>query len=265
MNEIYQKLLEQLACEFNCKPQDFSLDREADNIVTLSVLNEGRRHFSDKPFFLQMASLGGNTVISADPKMHAWLNEWVKGKNGIWLFEQHNFFDLECELRKHGYKMSLTHHMFLPKMPSKLEQVPEPVEIKPDFEIRWLEQADIMKFYGDERFPNAICDKFKPERPDVLAVVAVDNDRIMGMAGCSADTPLFWQIGIDVLPEYRGRGVAKTLVSLLKNEAFRRGAIPYYGTSLSNLGSWKTALASGFEPAWIETEARECEDKKFEK
>ena len=253
-SEIYQKLLEQLSCEFNCKPQDFSLDREAENIVTLSVLNEGRRHFSDKPFFLQMASLGGNTVISADPKMHAWLNEWVKEKNGIWLFEQHNFFDLECELRKYGYKMSLTHHMFLPKV----EQVPEPAKVQTNFEIRWLEQSDIMKFYGDERFPNAICDKFKPERPDVLAVVAVDNDRIMGMAGCSADTPLFWQIGIDVLPEYRGHGVAKTLVSLLKNEAFRRGAIPYYGTSLSNLGSWKTALASGFEPAWIETEAREC-------
>ena len=50
-SEIYQKLLEQLACEFNCKPQDFSLDHNAKNVVTLSVLNEGRRHFSDKSFF----------------------------------------------------------------------------------------------------------------------------------------------------------------------------------------------------------------------
>ena len=28
-------------------------------------------------------------------------------------------------------------------------------------------------------------------------------------SGCSADTPELWQIGIDVLPEYRGRGIAK--------------------------------------------------------
>jgi RimJ/RimL family protein N-acetyltransferase len=82
----------------------------------------------------------------------------------------------------------------------------------------------------------------------------------MGMAGCSADSPGMWQIGIDVSPAYRGKGIAKTLVSLLRDEAFRRGAIPYYGTSLSNIASWKTALASGFVPAWIETESTVCEE-----
>ena len=87
----------------------------------------------------------------------------------------------------------------------------------------------------------------------------------MGMAGCSADTLLLWQIGIDVLPEYRGRGIATTLVTLLRDEVFRRGAIPYYGTSLSNLGSWKTALASGFVPAWVETESREDTFNEFAK
>ncbi len=64
---------------------------------------------------------------------------------------------------------------------------------------------------------------------------------------------------------YRGRGIARTLVSLLRDEVFRRGAIPYYGTSLSNLPSWKTALASGFEPAWVEAEASEIERYKFAK
>ena len=92
-----------------------------------------------------------------------------------------------------------------------------------------------MDVHGREEFSNALCDRFKPERPDVLAVIALDGEKIMGMAGCSADTTLMWQIGIDVLPEYRDRGIGKTLVTLLKNEAIRRGAIPYYGTSLSNI------------------------------
>ena len=74
-----------------------------------------------------------------------------------------------------------------------------------------------------------------------------------------------WQIGIDVLPEYRGRGIGKTLVTLLKNEAEKRGALPYYGTSLSNLASWKIALGSGFAPAWVETESRPCPDNEFAK
>ena len=178
-------------------------------------------------------------------------------ESGIWLFEQHNYYELECELRKHGYKMALTHHMFMP--------LPELIEIKTDLNIKWLEQKDITPFYGNENFPNAICDKFKPERPDVLCVVAMDGDKIMGMAGCSADTPELWQIGIDVLPEYRGRGLAKTLVTLLRNETFRRGAIPYYGTSLSNLASWKTALECGFKPCWVESESQPDEKMEFAK
>ena len=99
----------------------------------------------------------------------------------------------------------------------------------------------------------------------MLAVIALDGEKIMGMAGCSADTPLMWQIGIDVLPEYRDRGIGKTLVSLLKNEAIRRGAIPYYGTSLSNIASWKTAISCGFVPAWVETESREVKKDEFAK
>ena len=244
-SEIEGKIKSQIACEFNCSPQAF--DRE-ENVITLSSLHPNRRKFSDKPFFLQMATFGKSTVISADETIHPWLSDWSKGKQGIWLFEQQNYYELECELRKHGYKMSLTHHMFMPE--------PKLIEINTDLKIKWLEQKDIASFYGNKHFPNAICNKFKPERPDVLAVVALDGDKIMGMAGCSADTPELWQIGIDVLPEYRNRGVAKTLVALLRNETFRRGAIPYYGTSLSNLPSWKTALGCGFKPFWVEAETQ---------
>ena len=153
--------------------------------------------------------------------------------------------------------MNLTHHMFLP--------VPEFVPVEPDFEYKFIETAEIMQYYGRTEFPNAICSEFKPERPDVLAVLALDGEKIMGMAGCSADSPELWQIGIDVLPEYRKRGIGTTLVKLLRNETFRRGAIPYYGTSLSNLSSWKIALASGFKPAWVESETSKIKKNKFEK
>lgn len=251
---IDKRVLEQLAIEFNCSPEDFVRD---DNVITKACLHEKRRKFSGEAFFLQMATFGKGTVISADERIHPWLEDWVRGKTGFWLFEQHNFYELECELRKYGYKMALTHHMFLPGKDTS--------DFRTGLQIRWLEQKDIPPFYGKEEFSNALCDKFKPERPDVLAIVALDGEKIMGMAGCSADTPLMWQIGIDVLPEYRGRGIGKTLVTLLKNEAEKRGALPYYGTSLSNLASWKIALGSGFAPAWVETESRPCPDNEFAK
>lgn len=252
--DIFDEVKKQLTYEFNCAQDDFSKE---ENTITTPILHEKRRKFSDELFFIQMATFGNGTVISADESIHPWLREWIHGKRGIWLFEQHNFYELETEIRKYGYKMSLTHHMFLPKA--------EFISIDTDLDIKWLEQEEIKEYHGREEFSNAICDHFRPDRPDVLAVVALDGDKIMGMAGCSADTPRLWQIGIDVDPAYRGRGIAKTLVTLLRNEVFRRGAIPYYGTSLSNLASWKTALSSGFTPAWIEVESRKIVDDKFAK
>ena len=246
--QIDQMVKQQLAYEFNCSPEDFSGE---ENVITVGIQHEKRRRFSEKTFFLQMATFGNNAVISADERLHPWLQEWVKGENGFWLFEQHHYYELETKLREYGYKMALTHHMFVP--------TPELMNVKTDLKIRWLEQGDLAPFYGKEEFSNALCDHFRPDRPDVLAVVALDGEKIMGMAGCSADTPDMWQIGIDVLPEYRGKGLARILVSLLRDEVFRRGALPYYGTSLSNLRSWKTALSSGFVPAWVETESREIQ------
>ena len=252
--KIDRKLREQLALELGCAPEDFSGEG---TVVTAPVLPEKRRHLSDRPFFLQMATFGSGTVISAAEELHPWLREWARGKAGFWLFEQHNYRELDRELRKYGFQMVLTHHMFAPK--------PALTGMEPGFRVRWLEQADIPPFYGREEFSNALCERFHPERPDVLAVLALDGEEIMGMAGCSADTPELWQIGIDVLPRYRGRGVGKALVALLRDEAFRRGALPYYGTSLSNIASWRVALAAGFLPAWVEAEAREAGDGSFAK
>ena len=251
---IERKFKEQLALELNCAPEDFSGE---EIIITGPILHENRRMFSDRPFFLQMATFGAGAVISADERLHPRLREWAKGKRGFWLFEQHNYLELDRLLRGYGYKMALTHHMFTPTT--------EIAAVETGFPVRWLEQGDIPPFYGRAEFSNALCDRFRPERPDVLAVAALDGEEIMGMAGCSADTPELWQIGIDVLPRYRGRGIGKTLVALLRNEALRRGALPYYGTSLSNIASWRVALASGFLPAWVEAEARKAEDGKFEK
>jgi len=74
----------------------------------------------------------------------------------------------------------------------------------------------------------------------------------MGMAGCSEDAPGWMQIGIDVMPEYRSRGVGAYLVTLLKNKILEMGDIPFYGTGVSNYYSWNIALNCGFRPAWVE-------------
>lgn len=61
-----------------------------------------------------------------------------------------------------------------------------------------------------------------------------------------------WQIGVDVLPEYRCQGVASALTSGLAREILRRGKVPFYCSAWSNIRSARNAIRSGFIPAWVE-------------
>ena len=241
---IYLKSLkQQLSVEYSCSPGDFEKHY---NIVTECSNSEGRRIYSAGAPFLQMATLGGNAVITADISMHEWLKEFVKGKEGRSLFEYENLREIDRELSKYDKKLRSPYHMFLPD-----GNYTEPENL--GLSIRWYKQDKLQQFYGSTEWKNALCSRFIPERPDMLAVTALDGDEILAMAGCSADTGEMWQIGVDVVEYCRGKGPATWLVTLLKIEIIKRGKIPFYGTSLSILYSWNTALKSGFFPAWVET------------
>lgn len=67
---------------------------------------------------------------------------------------------------------------------------------------------------------NALCEKRK--ELDVLGVGAYDGSKLVGLAGCSADCDCMWQIGVDVLPEYRRQGIACTLTSHLAMEILEK-------------------------------------------
>ncbi len=235
-----QELYNLLALEFNCAPEAFFSDK---NLLTVSELHQGRRVYNKEKYFFHMVTTGTNAVVTANECLHPFLKEFIKNRTGHWLFEIPNLLPLEKELNKFGYTLSQTYHMFLNK---------NNAEPRKNYTVKWLYDEEIHCFYGDERFPNAICSEFNPDRPDKIVVIAYDNDKMMGMAGCSEDAPRWQQIGIDIMPEYRSMGVGTYLVTLLKNKIIENGNIPFYGTSVSNYHSWNIALNCGFAPAWVE-------------
>ena len=241
-SKYLEPLLKQLALEYNCAPGDFL---RPDNIVTQSCLRENRRHYSDEKPFFHMATLGQNAVITADRKLHPFLRIFAREK-GRALFEFPNLLPLERELSQYGYTLMSSFHMFLPKH-----------DVRPEsrYPVQWFYGEAIHPFYDKAGFENALNGK-NCARPDRIAVCALDGTAIMGMAGCSEDAPGWLQIGVDVMPAYRSRGVGTYLVALLKDEIIARGAIPFYGTSLSNYHSWNIAINSGFYPAWVEIGAK---------
>ena len=108
-----------------------------------------------------------------------------------------------------------------------------------DFELKLLKPEDFANLYLPE-WSNALC------------VGAFDGQKLVGLAGCSADCVSMWQIGIDVLPEYRQKGIASALSSRLAVETLARGKVPFYCCAWSNIKSARNAIKSGFRPAWVE-------------
>ena len=92
---------------------------------------------------------------------------------------------------------------------------------------------------------------------DVLAVGAYDQGKLIALAGCSADCDRMYQIGVDVLPEYRRQGVASAVTSRLALEVLALGKVPFYCAAWCNIKSVRNAIRCGFRPAWVELTARE--------
>lgn len=241
----------QLAIDFNARPEDF---QTKGIVFTAPAMNPGRRVYSNTMPFLEMVTAGNSTVIMADAVLRKELDSWTAGaEKAHWLFELPRMIQLAGILAPYGYEPTQTFHYYLPSRDF------EPAAAFGGLTLKWLEREDIAVCYPNSIWPNALQRRENPPRPDVLALMALDGDRPAAMAGASADSPAMWQVGIDVKPGYRGKGLGTLLVEGLSREAERRGALPFYGTSLSNIHSQNIAWKCGFRPAWVAVSARKKE------
>lgn len=113
------------------------------------------------------------------------------------------------------------------------------------------EGKGIHDLYKVSGFENAILYDINHPRPDVIVIYAMYDNEIAAMAGASADSNFMWQIGIDVLPRFRNKGLAVSLVSNLAVMIMEWGIVPYYGTASSNIASQAVAYRSGFISTWM--------------
>ena len=127
-------------------------------------------------------------------------------------------------------------------------------ELPCEYELRVLHQEDFAILYLTQ-WSNALCEDRK--QLDVLGVGAYDDGKLIGLAGCSADCEMMYQIGVDVLPEYRRKGIASALTSRLALEILALDKVPFYCAAWCNIKSVRNAIRSGFRPAWVATTAKD--------
>lgn len=226
MLEIVAK---QLSLDMNCEIQDFLNDGI---VFCESKLNEGRRMFDRQSPFLEIATMGKGIVVSGDRDILVKVKPLLETKSREDIF---------------AAPFLMGHSLYYIPDCKRMKTLPCPK----GFTFHIKEGKEIHELYKIAGFKNAILYDITHPTPDMLVIYAMIDDKIVGMAGASADSGSMWQIGIDVLPDFRNKGLATSLVSNLAILIMERGIVPYYGTASSNIASQSVAYRSGFTPTWM--------------
>ena len=243
--EILDIALQQSAYDCNCDAADFLSEQD---VVTLSKANPKARKYIPLPLECDLVSYGNNIVAQVSERTKPAVSEYINKFDVYRCFETPQINMLNDLLAPFDLKVCFMAEYFLPDV-TKLKA------LDCGYELRVLHKEDFADLYT-EQWGN--CLTFHDRERDVLAVGAYDNGILTGLAGCSADCETMYQIGVDVLPEYRRKGIASAVTSRLALEVLALGKVPFYCAAWSNIKSVRNAVKSGFRPAWVELTAREC-------
>lgn len=244
--DILDIALRQSAIDLGCEPGDFL---RAGNVVVTARTHPNARKYLELPFSCNLVSYGGNIVASVGEPYRGMVSGYINRFPPERCFETPNLHVLNDALQAVGQRICFMAEYFLPDLDA----------LKPlgcPYELRIMGPSDFGPLYTDQ-WGNALCEKRK--ELDVLGLGAYDGGALVGLAACSADCGDMWQIGIDVLPGYRRQGIACALTSRLALEILERGKVPFYCAAWSNIKSVRSAVKSGFRPAWVEMTAKSAE------
>lgn len=237
--EMRRIAMRQSAADLNAREEDFV---SAEHVITAAGLAPGAKRYYEEPISCNFVSYGGNIVAATQPEYREIVTAYIHKFTWYHCFEMPNLHWLSDRLEPLGQRVCFMAEYFLPD-PERLKPLPCGLE------TRVLTPADFAELYKPE-WSNALCEKRR--QLDMLGVGAYENGVLVGLAGCSADAEEMWQIGVDVLPACRRRGIAAALTSELALEILKRDKVPFYCCAWSNVNSAGNAVKSGFRPAWVE-------------
>lgn len=240
MNQNYVQILEkQLAIDYGCSVKEV---QSKENIFRIINFTQEQRPIGQIKSMLKVAVYHEKLLVMADEKLLDWCMQTWKDKKGTWFSNVPNLCKINAKLQEYGQYLADAHHHYIPTSKA--------ISVQKTYDVKWYERDELDIFRGDDRFDEALL--FDEKVPDMLAVCAIEQAEILGMAAVTRDSEMTWQIGVNVTPKGAGKGIGTYVTTLLKEEVLKRGILPTYATAESHIKSQKVAMQAGFEPAFYE-------------
>lgn len=217
---ILNKIKQYLSKKYDCSIKE--LDKTGLNIIKNRNDNK-----------LKMLLFYDLVLVSSSENLYGMVKEKLTGKN------IHEIFEFP-----YVYGQSI---YFIPDL-TRIERQEE----LPKFEFKLFDgntdQIDL-----SSGFENAITFNENGKCISNIAYCAYSNGKIIGVAGADKVNDDIWEVGIEVLPEYRKDGLATILTRNLTMKILEKGIVPIWCASSTDVGSQAVANRSCYIPLWVES------------
>lgn len=237
-----------LSNDLACSPADLWADGVS---VHQAEIRAGRFRFPFREQSLVAVTMGNGVVVSCNSARLEWARQNLGHLTRAQFFSAQTMAKLEHCVRKNNQFIAGPDQKYVCSSDDlKAFHIPQGINLST------YDCSNMADLYAHTDFKHALSYRADNPRPDRLAAVAECGGKIVGIAGASEDCERMWQIGVDVIPDYQGRGIGKAIVGTLTKAILQEGIVPYYSTEVSNLQSRRLANGLGYWPAWIQLYAR---------
>lgn len=241
-----------LAADYACAASLFTQNA---TVITEAGNMPGRRTYPFRKNELAMVTTGNGVVIRCCRNYREWVEVNLGQLGRDELFKHSILARIDAYLKNHGQSL------YGPVLGFVCE--PEDITIPATpagIQISIIGREEMEALSGLHEFSNAVSFRYDTERPNRMAAMAKQGDTIIGMAGSCLDCEGLQQVGVNVLPRFRGTGIGKLVVAVLTRAILENGDVPYYTTWAVNIASRGLAIGVGYRPVYVEAFAGDAAD-----
>lgn len=237
-------LREVLAAQMGCTVEDYRSHQ-------LAVVS--RPADSREPHLVLVTTMGAGSVVSVrDSRLADWAREHAPARNRNQQIFLPSFLEgMAARARELGHEAAKSHSA---SGGCVLAELLAPLPLPPWYALREIGVEEQARLRAGGQFDNALGEPDELRRiaaARTAFVVECPDGEVAAVAGIWDQYPGTDEIGLDVAPAHRGKGLAAVLTVHATRWIREQGRWPIYTYGFTNVRSMNNALRCGYRPLWF--------------